>query len=174
MKLTIHKSWDGHPAPASGVTHLTLSAEPLGLRIDVDAPFHDDPAPPGPAGPSWGLWDYEVVELFILGLDDRYTEIELGPHGHHLVLQLHGARNTITRELPLDFSARIHRGADGDRWTGTARIDRALLPLAPHRLNAYAIHGGGGARRYLARTPVPGPGPDFHRLQYFPAITLPT
>ena len=32
-----------------------------------------------------GLWDYEVVELFLLNSDtEEYLELEFGPHGHYL------------------------------------------------------------------------------------------
>ena len=36
--------------------------------------------------------------------------------------------------------------------------------------NVYAIHGQGPSRRYLAWHPVPGPAPDFHRLDRFPPL----
>jgi len=169
VQISIDNTWDGQSAHASEIARLTLSAEPGVLRIDVDAPFHADPAPAHPVGPTWGLWDYEVVELFLLGPDGRYTEIELGPHGHHLVLQLHGVRSVTARELPLDYAVRVQ----GGRWTATARIERALLPPGPRRLNAYAIHGSGAARRYLAHAPAPGPAPDFHRLDSFRPVVLP-
>jgi hypothetical protein len=44
------------------------------------------------------------------------------------------------------------------------------VPEGPWRFNAYAIHGVGAARRYLAHFPVPGPRPDFHRLECFGAL----
>jgi len=42
-----------------------------------------------------------------------------------------------------------------------------LLPPGLDRVNAYAVWGPAGARRHLAWRPVPGPGPDFHRLECF-------
>jgi hypothetical protein len=67
------------------------------------------------------------------------------------------------------FDARI----GGPRWTGVARLDRGLLPPPPHRVNAFAVHGTGGARRHLACFPAPGPAPDFHRLESFAAFEIP-
>ena len=45
-------------------------------------------------------------------------------------------------------------------------------PYIVFTANAFAIHGVGPQRRYLACTPVPGPQPDFHRLEVFPAVDL--
>ena len=169
LTLPIRLTWDGHPAdPGEHAVVRVHDAGPM-LRLEVDAPLHGDPPPAGPAGPTWALWEHEVVELFVLGSDQHYLELELGPHGHHLVLQLHGVRQIVARQLPLDLAV---QQADG-RWQATAMVPRALLPPGPHRANAYAIHGVGSARRYLAHTPVPGPQPDFHRLSCFPAVTLP-
>ena len=166
--LAIDRTWDGQHIGDDEAVELRLSQRGDTLRVEVDAPFHGDPPPPGPPGPTWALWEHEVVELFLLGPDGRYTEIELGPGGHHLVLQLHGVRNIIARELPISFSARV----SGDRWTGLALIPWALLPEGALRANATAIHGQGTARRYLAWAPMPGDKPDFHRLEYFQDIHL--
>jgi hypothetical protein len=169
MRLEVNLTWDGQPVDASERVVIALSATPHALSIDVDAPFHGDPPPPGHPGPCWALWEHEVVELFLVGEDDHYTEVELSPHGHHLLLRLAGVRQITERLLPLDFSARI----DGARWSGTAMLPWALVPPAPRRLNAFAIHGPAGQRRYLAATPVPGPVPDFHRLACFPRLPIP-
>lgn len=135
-----------------------------GLVVRVDAPFHDDPPPAAPPGPTRALWEHEVVELFVAGPDDHYLEIELGPHGHHLVLWLEGVRRPAQERLPLALEV----AREGGRWTATARTDaRVPLPAPPWRVNAYAIHGVGAERRYLAHAPVPGSQPDFHRLERF-------
>jgi len=161
-------TWDGVPIPAEERVRLTLQPERRDLVVEVEAPFHGDPAPDCEPGPTDGLWEYEVVELFVTGLAPRgkpvpYLEVELGPHGHHLVLDLHGIRNPIRSEIPIEY--RVRRL--GERWHGTARIPWWLLPARPARFNTYAIHGVGEQRRYLAMTPVPGPAPDFHRLERF-------
>ncbi|TNF34871.1 MAG: hypothetical protein EP329_06820 [Deltaproteobacteria bacterium] len=166
VRLFVAHTWDGTPVAPEERALVAVTIAEGALRLTVDAPYHGDPAPPGPPGPTDGLWDYEVVELFVLGPDARYTEIELGPHGHHLVLRLEGRRNPVATRLPLAYAATI----DGARWRGTAEVPLTLLPPGPHRANAYAIHGVGTARRYLAMTPVPGDQPDFHRLdRYEPA-----
>ncbi len=168
MELRVARTWSGEPIPVGEQVTLRLRDDG-DLVVSVDAPWHGDPPPPGPPGPTPRLWEHEVVELFVLGPEENYLEVELGPHGHHLVLRLRGRRQPFESAMPLDY--RVERS--GDRWRGEARIPRAWLPPAPHRVNAYAIHGEGRARRYLARTATGGDAPDFHRLDVFEAVELP-
>lgn len=121
-----------------------------------------DPAPSTPAGECEGLWRYEVVELFLLGAAGHYLEIELGPHGHHLS----GIRQ-VTRTLS---PTRCIPHTSESRWQGalTLNLDKSLPPFS--HVNAYAIHGQGAERRYLAAFPVLGETPDFHQPGYFACI----
>ncbi|MCK5796468.1 MAG: hypothetical protein KAI47_04765 [Deltaproteobacteria bacterium] len=176
LRLEIAATWDGKAIPEAERAQITLWIENAALILEVDAPAHGDPPPPGEPGPCDGLWDHEVMELFVAGpaaADGAtpYTEIELSPHGHYLVLQLLGRRQVIRSKLPLAYTANLV--SDGARWRGRARLDATLLPPLPHRLNAYAIHGQGVARRFLAWAPVFGASPDFHRLDAFIPMTLP-
>ena len=141
--------------------HVRVEAE--ALCVEVDAPFYDDPPPPGPAGPTDRLWEYEVVELFLLGASKKYLELEFGPHGHHLALLLAGRRQVVRSKIPIEYAAAPANG----RWRGSAQVHRKWLPQGLERFNAYAIHGTGATRRYLAHFPVPGRAPDFHCLDQF-------
>ena len=165
--LLIARAWDGGAARPDEVVLLTLHRVEDGLSLHVNAPLHGDPPPDAPAGPTWALWEHEVVELFIAGPGDdegvHYLELELGPHGHHLALLLAGRRHIVGRELPLAVTTR-HVGA---RWIAEATIPEGLLPNGPLRVNATAIHGAGEGRRYLSLTPLPGAAPDFHQPQRF-------
>jgi hypothetical protein len=168
MILRIDRTWDGEPIARDERGTIGLLRETTALHVTVDAPYMGDPAPPGPPGPTDRLWEHEVAELFILGVGQRYLEIEMGPHGHHLVLTFAGRRTLLEQRLPLDYSARI----EGGRFRATARIAPDLLPPAASRVNAYLVHGVGAARRYLAAFPVPGTHPDFHRLDRFGPLVL--
>lgn len=160
--VPIGHRWSGEPVPAEAVARIRWSLGDV-LRVEVDAPFHDDPAPAGPPGSVDALWNHEVVELFLLGTGERYLEIELGPRGHYLVLQLAGVRQPTAMGLPIQFRATIH----GDRWQGVAEVPSELVPAGVHRFNAYRIHGQGDGRTYLAHAPTKGDAPDFHRLEAF-------
>lgn len=169
MTLRVSFTWDGERIPAAEVSRLRCFIENGELTVLVDAPFFNDPPPSAKPGSTDELWEHEVVELFLLGRDDRYLEIELGPHGHYLVLQFHGRRNVIQTGLPIRYETEKL----GKRWRGAAILPLSYLPQAIQRANAYAIHGEGERRRYLATFPVPGPAPDFHRLDAFGKIRWP-
>lgn len=166
--IRIDRTWDGAPVAAGESVMLELVRVEAGLRLRVEAPFHGDPAPDGPAGSTEGLWSHEVVELFVaeaasVGEQPRYLEVELGPHGHHLLLRHEGTRRRVAVVEPTSVVAEI----DGDRWRGELVIDRRDLPPEPWVGNAYAMYGAGAERRHLAAEPVPGESPDFHRPERF-------
>lgn len=164
MQLVVDRTWDDRPAGVRIEVGLRREAEHI--VIEVDAPFFDDPPPPGPPGPTLQLWNHEVVEVFFLGTDERYLEVELSPHGHHLVLELCGVRQVVRQAMPLDFTATI----EGARWRGSAWVPASRLPPGWDRVNAFAIHGEGEARRFLAHQPAGGEAPNFHRLEVFTNI----
>jgi hypothetical protein len=167
LVIPIDHTWDGEPVRDRAV--LALSPTPEALIATWVAPFHADPPPNGPPGPTDRLWEREVVELFLAGPGPAYVEIEVGPHGHHLVLHLADVRRPAATLLPLDVETRR-----SDRvWAGRAAIPWSWLPPGADRLNAYRIHGPPEARRYLAHGPLPGPAPDFHQPARFPRYALP-
>jgi hypothetical protein len=158
-------TWDGEPAGDLEKAMISCQIDAGLLHIQVKAPFHGDEAPGGVPGPTDHLWEYEVVELFLAGADNHYLEIEFGPHGHYLTLLFSGIRQKMRSDISMRYDAEI----SGDRWWGSAQLDLAGLP-AFRTVNAYAIHGTGQSRRYLAAFPVPGKKPDFHQPHLFKAI----
>ena len=167
LSITIDHLWNGCRAHPGEAIELEVSRDETGdLHLHVNAPFHNDPAPEIEAGPTDALWDYEVVELFLVGQKGDFLELELGPHGHHLVLYLEKPRTISKAKLPIEYATHI----DGERWSGTAHVKTQLLPKALTRFNAFAIHGVKEHRRYLAAYPLPGDRPDFHKIHAFPEL----
>ncbi|KFM79373.1 hypothetical protein X975_16775, partial [Stegodyphus mimosarum] len=167
MEFKIAKTWDDRPLDHES-TKISFQTDGNFIVMNVTAPFFNDPpAPRGAAGqPFKNLFDYEVVEAFFLGQDDKYLEVELSPHGQHLVLLLSGRRNVIKMCLPMSYDVSIW----DNHWYGIARIPKTYFPPRIRRFNAYAIHGSGERRHYEALYPVPRnrfEQPDFHRLDYF-------
>jgi hypothetical protein len=162
-RLSIERDWQGLPLAAADKAWIAFEGAGEQLDLSFDAPYFDDPPPPMAAGPAPGLWDFELIELFIAGPDDEYLELEFGPHGHYLALQLRGVRKPWKSALPLVYAVQIEAG----RYRGRAQVPMSYLPERAVRANAYTIHGQGEARRYAAHAPVAGARPDFHRLECF-------
>lgn len=158
MKYTLDHDWRGQPLPGP---HPEISLRLLGGRVhlDLDAPYWGDPAPEATVGPCEGLWNYEVVELFIAGAGTRYLELELGPHGHHLFFGLRDIRRVEHEALPL-LELDVSKGVE--RWRAHASFDGELLPPGPYRINLCAIRGV-DPREYRSLVALPGEAPDFHQ-----------
>jgi hypothetical protein len=182
----ITTTWDNDTLPQSDKIIVKLSAgveapsSEIQLILSVEARFYDDPHIPDttPNETMWELWEYEVVELFLLGSDDHYLEIEVSPKGQYLLLELKGYRNVIRDKLPLykrNYVARINSTVTPNRWTGRAVIPNCYLPPTVTKFNAYAIHGSDENRIYKSLFPAKKgelQGPDFHNLTYFGPIDL--
>lgn len=162
-RLQINQTWDGSPLASADFIALFFSLDKRQLRCVVEAPFYDDPAPRLPLGQTHGLWEYEVVELFLLGVAGGYLEIELGPHGHYLIYFFSDVRQVERSVLPLQSSSSI----GGNRWRGEICVGQGDLPLGICCANAYGVHGCGDDRRFSAAAPVPGVIPNFHQPKVF-------
>ena len=169
VHFSVSQSWDGSPLfPEEGKARFEVRFFQESVQLSVEAPLYGDPPPPSLPGSTDRLWEYEVVEWFVVGKpapgsEVPYFELELSPHGHYLALRLEGVRNRVETLSPLDFT--VQRGEN--LWQGKALFPRAWLPAEIVSHNAYALHGVGESRRYLAMNAVPGPAPDFHRLAHF-------
>jgi len=166
--LTVARTWNDAPVDRDEVAWVAVTRRgDGGLVVDVRANLQGDPPPDAPPGRLDHLWEHEVVEVFILGSDGHYTELEMGPHGHYLVLRFRGERDEIGRDYTIEYSAE----RTGEKWRGKAVVPAEFLPAPPFKANAYAIHGQGERRRYLAAHPGEGE-PDFHKVAYFRALVF--
>lgn len=159
MQLTVQRTWDDQPVEASRRVAVRVRAVAGGLELRCRARLWSAQVHPHPPGPTPGLWESEVVEWFFGGADGRYTEVEVGPFGNHLVLRFDGYRRKRDELLPMACSARIDSTASGRSWSGRAVLPWALLPEGPLRMNVCAIQPG---PIYLQWSPACGERPDFH------------
>ncbi|XP_070554807.1 UPF0462 protein C4orf33 homolog [Ptychodera flava] len=180
LTFQIKTQWNSIPIDHQPVViRLSRNHDNNHINLEVDSPFFNDPAAPvGQVGkPFQQLWDYEGMPVHFIyscgsvfsSRDNKYLEVELCPHGQHLVLALNGFRKVMTDELPLDFKATI----SGNTWHGSAEIPMEYFPPNTRKFNAYAIHGSADKRIYEALYPAPHDKhsqPDFHRLEYFQAV----
>jgi len=169
LALRIDHFWDGRPCPRARLHGgVELSARDDALELVAHLPHQPTPTlPPAPLGDCVSnLWEYDVVECFLVGAGGRYLEVELGAGGHFLVLSFSAPRvrsdghESLRPEL--DFTS------DARAWRSRILLDWELVPPAVERLNAFAIAGGA----HLAYGALPGPAPDFHQPARFPRARI--
>ena len=190
-KLAINKTWEGKPSVAAPYKiTFSINAMTGDVVINIDAPFFNDPAPPGEPGKCAKLHDYEVVEVFIAaypGDDDNaqfspYLEVKVSPHGHYgLVFFLQeGDFANMDTSLDLDKLPACKINNKIGRWTAEVNVPSFFLPepvcgddlSVTWMVNAFAMHGTADQREFLAHSAVPGPRPNFHQLRYFVPLVL--
>ena len=164
LECRIDQLWNGERAEPEECVRIGAALDGDRLVVTLDAPYHADPIPSAPPGRCDRLWEFEVVEFFLVGAQGGYLELEVGPHGHWLAYRLDAPRSVIAPDVPVELERRL----DGERWRARATVATEGLGLPPAGWNAFAIHGQGQQRRYLAASPVPGPAPDFHQPERFP------
>ena len=171
LTLPIVTQWDGTPctdARLHGV--VMLCAADAGLRITAALPQQDLPHIPDapPFSRVANLWEYDVVECFVVGAE-HYLEVELGAGGHFLVLAFARPRvcsnpyEALTPQMAFEPSR-----APGAAWRFSILIPWGMVPVGVKGVNAYVI----SREQYLCYHPLPGPRPDFHQPERFPAVRL--
>ena len=128
----IERTWSGELIPPKACVRIDLLIDTTGAHVKIDSPFYDDVPPQEPPGSTWALWEYEVVELFLVDESGSYLELEFGPHGHFLALRLVAPREMASTHLKLDYRSQIA----GNRWL----VKRLLHP------NTYQITSAAGMR----------------------------
>ncbi|KAF2344669.1 hypothetical protein FHG87_024576 [Trinorchestia longiramus] len=150
LNFSINTTWSGEPIDHDPIT-MSIQGRRDHVLWCIDAPYMGDPPPPTrPGEPLWQLWEYEVVEAFFLNDEDQYLEVELGPHGQHIVLLLYGKRNILRHSLPMQVTTTI----TGSRWRGTGVIPIEYFPPKVNRFNAYAMHVPGKRRHQESLYPA--------------------
>jgi len=137
---------------------------------------------PDPAKEAWGLWEYDVAEVFIgddLTNIQVYKEFEISPDGEFIDLDVDRKRKGKEVDWLWNSGMQYKTRIDHERkvWICEMRIpwksiDRRT-PAAGNelRLNLYRIEGGPPPRRkYLAWQPVGNP--SFHTPEKFGRLLL--
>eukprot|EP01147_Barroeca_monosierra_P007578 gene7578-9853_t len=151
----IAKTWNGENVSEKKHVEIMLRREDDSMRVIINAPYNGDPQPPSGKGSTMHLWDYEVVEVFFLGHDNKYLEIEVED------VMTVKTQNSFTLQNTIEHG------------------DSSYLQLFPsdsHLFNYnYQQNDGQEKQRYHCRIfhPALFPAtsgekePDFHRLEYF-------
>lgn len=169
LELRVERGWDGAPSADPRLRAVVrLQATPQGLAFEASLPHQVPPrVPAAPAGTRVAdLWEYDVVECFLVGRDGRYLELELGAGGHFLALCFDAPRR-CSDALETLRPLLTHR-ADAHGWSARMLAPWRIVPEEIVALNAFVAAGG----RLLAHHPLPGERPDFHQPARFPAARL--
>lgn len=159
----IARTWDGRDVQPEARATVGIVWDTCGnLRLRWDAPRMLGPLPRQSPGSCFGLWEYPVLEVFLVSAQGPYVELEFGPAGHWLAISLTEYRRRSEYLAGVDY----RWWPWGDRWRGLAAV---TLPASHHwqRGNAFLIQRQGTERRYLAAQAGYGSRPDFHRLDSY-------
>lgn len=187
MDIDLTCLWNGRRPPQGfgGRARLALRQSRLTLSWDIRA--HVPPRiPEGPAGFTERLWEWDVVELFLMADADaeaespRYVELEFGAGGHWIALAFAGRRE-LARELR-DIGPLVISDVQPGAWRGQAEVSLPALeqhvgPWPWRGLVAAVVPGptvGSGTRErlHLCWPSVPGLRPDFHQPSSWARLNL--
>jgi hypothetical protein len=155
---------------------LALEGDELTARFDVTCDStHSNPALARDAS-QWGLWDWDVVELFLQPRagDSTYYEFQVSALGQFFELEIFEPRKRFNKEFSSGFGHKASMRPGG--WTAEMRIPLAKLgwkgDAAMLRGNAFAILGAPSPRSYWSLFLPPQQKPDFHLPEKFlPLLT---
>ena len=121
-----------------------------------------------------GLWRHDVGELFIKhAQNERYLEINLGPHGAWWACLFDGYRQAASDPERAPFEPAALVSAVTERsWETRVHVPadylRATLKFGPGSCaNVCFILGPGDGRHHFSWAPLPHDPPDFHHVEDF-------
>lgn len=147
----------------------------LGAKFQVrGVPVHANPTIEKGVS-HWGLWDWDVVELFVSasGDPDHYFEFQVSPLGQYFELEVHEPRVRVNRDYRSGVTVAARQlgrdSWDAELWVPLDSLgSRKGQPIDVKQLrgNAFAIL----SKTYWSLHLPPQEKPDFHLPQYFKPI----
>ncbi len=126
------------------------------------------------SGSQWGLWDWDVVELFLRVGPEAYYEFQVSPLNQHFELKIFEPRKRFDRDFTSGFTHRAFGLNGGQGWGAEMDIPLHALGGSPGAVdligNAFAILGAGVERTYWSLHLPPQEVPDFHLPERFAPI----
>lgn len=149
--------------------HLSISSHPLIFNFQIK--LHEFPYTCDLRGKSiWGLWDYDVVEVFIQyrhtfdEVSSPYFELQLSPHNQKFSLLIHEPRRVYCSPLDLDWTSKSK--LDQQLWNAEFKLtDPRFQEIENLYFGAFAILGQ-DSRQHYSLTPKDRVI-DYHRPQNF-------
>lgn len=188
-KILYHQqlqSYETKPAPFDVTITWIKIAQELNLQVLVTKknlpsslpqnfipPWHTDELQFSASDPrkNWGLWNYDVVELF-WSTDARhktYTEWQVSPLGQGLELQIIKPRSIYF--TPLTTSLKFAVNCKEHSWQTIFTLSQATAAKTPIFWGAYAcLHDGQGHTWHFTHEIDPEGIPNFHQPEKFKTL----
>ncbi len=140
------------------------------FQVRTPEPLFVNPALTG-KGSHWGLWDWDVVELFLSVSDECYYEFQVSPLGQFFELQIFEPRKRFNRQFHSPGAKFTASSLTPDGWNAQMRLPLQALRwdgnLRKLRGNAFAILGPPEKKTYWSLFLPQQAQPDFHRPEFF-------
>jgi len=173
----------GKPVPGGSRTEIRSIWSPENLYFLFINKYENQylKANPSKTDETWGLWDYDVSEIFI-GEDleniNLYKEFEVSPQGEWIDLDvIHNKKpQPVDWKWNSGFKTENRVDAANKIWYCEVQIPwKSIAKAAPtpgkeFRLNLYRIEGSGEGRKYMAWRPIMNP--SYHTPEKFGRMIL--
>lgn len=167
----VHPESAAHATRVDAAIHLEGSRLSARFQVRSARPISCNPDLPLNQ-PQWGLWDWDVVELFVSCTPGRlpYYEFQVSPLGQHFELEIHEPRKRFNRDFRSGFSYAARRLSATD-WDAEmcVSLDRLGWNGDPASVtgNSFAVLGPREARTYWSLFEEQQLKPDFHLPERF-------
>jgi hypothetical protein len=122
-----------------------------------------------------GLWNEDVVELFVMNSSGGYQEFNLSPAGAWWTCAFSSYRTRASEQRafsPLFVEAHVTQTGWG-ALLGVALADISVVsPISEARMHVSSILTAGEQPRYLSSSPLSAKAPDFHDEGCFSRVVL--
>jgi hypothetical protein len=161
--------------PVRVAVGFALEGETLRVKFDTQGTKPNANAKLEHGVSQWGLWDWDVVELFISAdpASKTYYEFQLSPIGQFFELEIFEPRKSFNREFNSGFKHHVEL-VSPTHWRAEMQIPLKSIGWdgKPASLcaNAFAILGEGVKKTYWSLTLPRQEKPDFHLPEHFQAV----
>jgi hypothetical protein len=165
----VQNDWAGLSMP--GAFRWSLAQDPERLWVSLELPVRPPSEQKHELGDFVeGLWEADVVELFLMSPSGRYQEWNVSPDGAWWAMSFVGYRQRDSRSTrPEGVVVEVFH--DEESWRAVLSVPRSALPeplTESTRVHVSGIiHRPDGSSSYLSSAGSPAFEPDFHDSRCF-------
>lgn len=114
---------------------------------------------------NWGLWEYDVIEIFLTYNKSQYLELQVSPLNQKFALLISKPR--VDFKYPKEIKVESKVNLSKTQWGGEFNINKKDIPQGELNLKGSVFAILGDPREYYAINPNPEDSADFHRPELF-------